>query len=91
MTPRLLPFVPTTLLFASHPRIDPAPMPIAKTVRLNTGADMPVVGLGTWQSVPGQVEKAVEAALRIGKHRRLIDASAPSSPLTIGLARIPSY
>ena len=43
-------------------------MPIAKTVRLNTGADMPVVGLGTWQSMPGQVEKAVEAALRFGKH-----------------------
>jgi len=42
-------------------------MPIAKTVRLNTGADIPVVGLGTWQSVPGKAEIAVEAALRIGK------------------------
>lgn len=28
---------------------------------------MPVVGLGTWQSAPGQVEKAVEAALKIGQ------------------------
>jgi diketogulonate reductase-like aldo/keto reductase len=42
-------------------------MPIAKTVRLNTGIDMPVIGLGTWQSAPEQVEKAVEAALRIGE------------------------
>lgn len=51
-------------------------MPIAKTVRLNTGADMAVVGLGTWQSPPGQVEKAVEAALKTGEHERKL------SPLT---------
>lgn len=38
----------------------------SKTYKLNTGAEMPAVGLGTWQSKPGQVEKAVEAALRAG-------------------------
>ena len=33
---------------------------------LNTGTRMPAVGLGTWQSKPGEVERAVETALRCG-------------------------
>jgi len=38
-----------------------------KTVfTLNTGAKMPGVGLGTWQSGPGEVAAAVEAALKSG-------------------------
>jgi hypothetical protein len=38
-----------------------------KTVfTLNTGAKMPGVGLGTWQSGPGEVAAAVEAALKCG-------------------------
>ncbi|KAL0472114.1 aldose reductase [Neurospora intermedia] len=40
--------------------------PLSKTHKLNTGDEIPAVGLGTWQSKPGQVEKAVEAALRAG-------------------------
>ncbi|KAK4959549.1 H/ACA snoRNP pseudouridylase subunit [Elasticomyces elasticus] len=36
---------------------------------LNTGAKIPAVGLGTWQSDPGQVKKAVSHALSVGyKH-----------------------
>jgi len=41
-------------------------MPYHPTVTLNTGAVMPTVGLGTWKSKPGQVEHAVEYALKVG-------------------------
>lgn len=34
--------------------------------RLNTGFTIPAVGLGTWQSDPGVVGKAVEAAIKMG-------------------------
>lgn len=33
---------------------------------LNTGAKIPAVGLGTWQSDPGQVKAAVAHALKVG-------------------------
>jgi hypothetical protein len=39
------------------------------TFKLNTGASIPALGLGTWQSDPGEVKKAVSYALSIGyKH-----------------------
>ncbi|KAH0826613.1 NADP-dependent oxidoreductase domain-containing protein [Lanmaoa asiatica] len=41
-------------------------MPATMSVTLNTGAIMPTVGLGTWKSQPGQVEHAVEFALKNG-------------------------
>jgi diketogulonate reductase-like aldo/keto reductase len=41
---------------------------------LNTGAEMPAVGLGTWQSKPNEVQHAVEWALARGY--RLIDTAA---------------
>ncbi|KAJ7167313.1 Aldo keto reductase [Mycena crocata] len=41
-------------------------MPASTSVKLNTGADMPTVGLGTWKSPPGAVEHAVEFALKNG-------------------------
>ncbi|OAQ61103.1 glycerol dehydrogenase [Pochonia chlamydosporia 170] len=34
--------------------------------KLNTGASIPAVGLGTWQAKPGEVGKAVEHALKSG-------------------------
>ncbi|KDQ50381.1 hypothetical protein JAAARDRAFT_42171 [Jaapia argillacea MUCL 33604] len=49
-------------------------MVASTTVKLNTGALMPTVGLGTWKSAPGAVEHAVEFALKNGyKH---IDTAA---------------
>ena len=41
-------------------------MPASTSVKLNTGALMPTVGLCTWKSKPGEVEHAVEHALKIG-------------------------
>jgi glycerol 2-dehydrogenase (NADP+) len=46
----------------------------AKTFKLNTGASIPAIGLGTWQSEPGEVGQAVEAALKAGY--RHIDTAA---------------
>ncbi|ORZ36004.1 NADP-dependent oxidoreductase domain-containing protein [Catenaria anguillulae PL171] len=37
-----------------------------RTFTLNTGAKLPAVGLGTWQSAPGEVGTAVQAALDAG-------------------------
>ncbi|KAI9166565.1 Aldehyde reductase 1 [Paramyrothecium foliicola] len=41
-------------------------MPLPSHFTLNTGAKIPAVGFGTWQAPPGQVEKAVETALKSG-------------------------
>lgn len=42
--------------------------------KLNSGYSIPAVGLGTWQSQPNEVERAVEHALKVGY--RHIDAAA---------------
>ncbi|KXX78504.1 Glycerol 2-dehydrogenase (NADP(+)) [Madurella mycetomatis] len=55
----------------------------AKTFKLNTGDSMPAIGLGTWQSKPGEVEKAVEAALRAG-YRHIDTALAYGNEKEVG-------
>ncbi|KAI1701719.1 aldo/keto reductase family domain-containing protein [Ditylenchus destructor] len=43
--------------------VDPKSVP---TVRFSNGVVMPIIGLGTWQSPPGLVEPAIEAAVAAG-------------------------
>lgn len=49
-------------------------MPLPTHFKLNTGAQIPAVGFGTWQAAPNEVEKAVEEALKQGY--RHIDCAA---------------
>ncbi|WRT67382.1 uncharacterized protein IL334_004353 [Kwoniella shivajii] len=41
-------------------------MSLGRTVKLNNGVVVPQVGYGTWQAAPGEVEKAVEEAIKAG-------------------------
>jgi glycerol 2-dehydrogenase (NADP+) len=44
-------------------------MSAPSSIKLNTGASIPTVGLGTWQAKPGEVQQAVSHALKSGyKH-----------------------
>jgi len=58
-------------------------MPASKVTILNTGAEMPTLGLGTWKSQPGAVEKAVEVALKSG-YKHIDTATAYGNSLTFG-------
>jgi len=46
-------------------------MSLSRRALLNTGAKIPQIGFGTWQSEPGQVGTAVYEALRAG-YRHLV-------------------
>ena len=55
----------------------------SKTFTLNTGAKIPAIGLGTWQSQPNEVKYAVEAALRAG-YRHIDTALAYGNEAEVG-------
>ncbi|KAK2879975.1 hypothetical protein FQN49_000701 [Arthroderma sp. PD_2] len=54
------------------------------TFTLNSGYKIPAVGLGTWQSKPHEVEKAVEVALKAG-YRHIDGAFAYKNEAEVGL------
>ncbi|KAF9740943.1 Glycerol 2-dehydrogenase (NADP(+)) 1 [Paraphaeosphaeria minitans] len=54
-----------------------------ETFTLNTGAKIPAIGLGTWQSKPNEVREAVKAALQAG-YRHIDTALAYGNEHEVG-------
>ncbi|KAF5379086.1 hypothetical protein D9615_005917 [Tricholomella constricta] len=73
-----------TSFISSHRYYAQRKMPASKSVKLNTGTEMPTVGLGTWKSAPGAVEHAVEFALKHG-YKSIDTAAAYQNEAEVGV------
>lgn len=56
------------------------------TYKLNTGADIPAVALGTWKSEPGKMKEVIHAALEDAGYRHIDCAAAYGNQAEIGEA-----